>query len=162
MDGDPINLEDEVFQQIQRAAEGLQYIELRDLNAIDLDGDTSTPDHTTANSGDPDVIQVHLAEQERAFSSSEDNVVHLIVSSPEGGDIGYHLPEYDDAHMTVGPSGDSPSRIVYHETTADTSCVVHVDRAATVQAYSREVHDDTTVSVDADNRLSKCSKSGTL
>ena len=45
----------------------------------EADGDTSTPDHTTSNS-DPDVVQVHLAEQESTLSD-------MNIHSPETHDM---------------------------------------------------------------------------
>lgn len=67
IDGEPINLDDGICQQMLRVAESLSYVELCDGAAsvigagtssqYDVDADTSTPDHTTSNS-EPDVVQV--------------------------------------------------------------------------------------------------------
>ena len=69
VDGEPVNLDDDVCQQILRTAESLNYVELFDGDASvigvgtssqnDVDVDTSTPDHMTSNS-DPDVVQVFV------------------------------------------------------------------------------------------------------
>jgi len=66
VDGEPINLDDNICDQILSAAEALQYVELSEgampagTSSYDVDMDTSTPDHMTSSS-DPDVVQVgHL------------------------------------------------------------------------------------------------------
>ena len=63
VDGEPINLDDNICDQILSAAEALQYVELGDdalpagTSSYDVDMETSTPDHMTSGS-DPDVVQV--------------------------------------------------------------------------------------------------------
>jgi len=61
VDGEPINLDDSVCDQIVFAAEALQYVELSDgampPGTSSYDMDTGTPDHMTSSS-DPDVVQV--------------------------------------------------------------------------------------------------------
>jgi len=63
VDGEPVNLDDNICDQILSAAEALQYVELSDgampagTSSYDVDLDTSTPDHMTSSS-DPDVVQV--------------------------------------------------------------------------------------------------------
>jgi len=62
VDGEPVNLEDSICEQILSAAEALPYVELGDsalpagTSSYDIDMDRSTP-----ASSDPDVVQVsHL------------------------------------------------------------------------------------------------------
>ena len=63
VDADPINLEDNICDQILSAAEALPYMELGDgaiaagTSSYDVDMEMSTPDHMTSSS-DPDVVQV--------------------------------------------------------------------------------------------------------
>jgi len=63
IDGESINLDDNICDQILSAAEALPYVELSDgampagTSSYDVDMDTSTPDHMTSGS-DPDVVQV--------------------------------------------------------------------------------------------------------
>jgi len=63
VDGEPVNLDDNICDQILSAAEALQYVELSEgampagTSSYDVDLDTSTPDHMTSSS-DPDVVQV--------------------------------------------------------------------------------------------------------
>jgi len=63
VDGEQINLDDSICDQILSAAEALQYVELSDgalpagTSSYDVDFDTGTPDHMTSSS-DPDVVQV--------------------------------------------------------------------------------------------------------
>ena len=63
VDGEPINVDDSICDQILSAAEALPYVELSDgalpagTSSYDVDMDTSTPDHMTSSS-DPDVVQV--------------------------------------------------------------------------------------------------------
>jgi len=63
VDGEPINLDDSICDQILSAAESQPYVELGDgampagTSSYDVDLETSTPDHMTSSS-DPDVVQV--------------------------------------------------------------------------------------------------------
>ena len=63
VDGEPVDLDDNICDQILSAAEALEYVELGDgampagTSSYDVDMDTSTPDHMTSSS-DPDVVQV--------------------------------------------------------------------------------------------------------
>jgi len=121
VDGDPVNLEDGVCQQIMRAAEALQYVELTEgitagvsaANSYDIDVDNSSPDHLTTNS-DPDVVQGH------------------ILSDPDTAGL---------AIAAVSTSTDDPSsaqlRVVYLATPTDTSCVAYDDDIMTTQSGSR-------------------------
>ena len=64
VDSYPINLDDEVCQQVLHAAESLNYIEVCEGAASVIAGtssqydiDAETPDHMTSNS-EPDIVQV--------------------------------------------------------------------------------------------------------
>lgn len=80
VDGEPVNLDDHICQQILSAAEALQYVELGDgmmpagTSSYDVDADTSTPDHMTSNS-DPDVVQVG----DVFLSVKTDNMLEIVV-----------------------------------------------------------------------------------
>lgn len=120
VDGEPISLDEIVSRQILLAAESLQYVELRNTNDLyDADGDTSTPDHTTTNS-DPDVVQVHLAEQEQ--TSLTDNNFGGAQDTPFG-----QGPSRDVTMTEMATIGDGldqvEPKVVYLETQADNSCV---------------------------------------
>ena len=144
-DQETIDLEDAMCQRILRAAENQPYQELADLGSVELyetDADLSTPDRTTTNS-DPEAIVSHLAEQESAFS--EDGLhtgspVSPLESQPDTSiDVALELqeiPEPSTSGMAQGSCshGTTPdeeeqvgSRVMYHESEADTSCVVDME-----------------------------------
>lgn len=126
VDRDPINLDELVCRQIVQAAENLEFVDVNGpsgFDPYDPDGDASTPDHTTSNS-DPDVVQVHLAEQEQIsetnFGMSFEGLGHpggmpsREPTAPESNDD----DDYGDGHQ-VEP------KVVYLETPTDNSCVTN-------------------------------------
>ena len=92
-----------------------------DVHSVELyetDADLSTPDRTTTNS-DPEAIVSHLAEQESAFSEAVVTPTDASVTFPD---------DDDEEEVQPSTSGVEGPRVMYHESEADTSCVVDVGK----------------------------------
>lgn len=121
VDRDPINLDELICRQIVQAAENLEFVDTNGptgFDPYDADGDASTPDHTTSNS-DPDVVQVHLAEQEQIsetnFGMSFEGLGPAI---PSHEPTALESSDYDGGHQME-------PKVVYLETPTDNSCVTN-------------------------------------
>ena len=118
-DQEPIDLDDVTCQRILQASELLSYTETPGIDT-DTNGDLSTPDHLS--SSEAEVILSNLAEPEAAAFSEDD----MCVSSP--------VEEMQNDECYVGSDIRRASihdntrglRVVYHETEADTSCVLEM------------------------------------
>lgn len=115
-----------VCRQIVQAAENLEFVDVNSpsgYDPYDPDGDASTPDHTTSNS-DPDVVQVHLAEQEQI---SETNFGMSFEGPGPGGILSREptAPESNDDDDDYGDSHQVEPKVVYLETPTDNSCITN-------------------------------------
>jgi hypothetical protein len=142
VDGEPISLDDVICQQILRAAESLQYVEVCEsiiagvgsssANGYDVDGDTSTPDHMTSTS-DPDVVQAHvISDHDRLLADGAGVAVAAVSTSVSNGQQMDSVAEL---------------RVVYLAMPTDTSCVA-ADSEATDHHFTLAVNDD-----DINNRV---------
>ncbi|KAK2178211.1 hypothetical protein NP493_553g00000 [Ridgeia piscesae] len=119
-DQDPIDMDDVTCQRVLQACQGQTYTETQGADTDTTNGDLSTPDHMTGS--DAEVILSNLAEPEATAFSEDDMCMPSPVEEMQndecyvGGDV-RQVSNHDNARGV---------RVLYHETEADTSCVLEM------------------------------------
>ncbi|KAL3877445.1 hypothetical protein ACJMK2_035151 [Sinanodonta woodiana] len=112
-DQEPIDFSNVYCQQLIRAAKELPYVDIRDMEEVDLE--SNTPD----NGIEPVTVISHLAEQEQSFS---DDTAAVSPSSPTQPTVFFE----HRINVYVDDVDDSEGRIVYKEQEADNSCILNM------------------------------------
>ena len=111
---------DVTCQRVLQACQGQTYTETQGADTDTTNGDLSTPDHMTGS--DAEVILSNLAEPEATAFSEDDMCMPSPVEEMQndecyvGGDV-RQVSNHDNARGV---------RVLYHETEADTSCVLEM------------------------------------
>ncbi len=152
----PLDLDHPFCARILKAAEGVPYVDFRDVaDMYDADADVSTPDHTT--NSEPDIQNSHLAEQEGAFS--EDN---FNMSTPDSLPHDGTMVAIEMQEAEIFPYDNEEEReesLVYHEPEADNSCVLEVDQSEDTPNSEYESDQDDDVDVEIPMRANMADSS---